>query len=116
MLIKLSAVYFDQAFESAFDIVDQAAFETRLTAQLSGTVSSNDPAWYALRNVVYAFGSRTSAYREAVPESWGDAQRQSWRYFENALSVYGELAHFRSNLFTVQAILAMVGFPSLNSD
>lgn len=111
-LIKPSSAYFEQAFESAFDIIDRAAFETRLKAQFSGTESSHDPAWYALRAVVYAFGCRNAAYRETVPESWGDAQRKSWRYFENALSVYTELVHFRSNISMVQALLAMVGFPS----
>ncbi|KAL5313078.1 hypothetical protein ACEPPN_019505 [Leptodophora sp. 'Broadleaf-Isolate-01'] len=109
-LIKPSSAYFEQAFESAFDIIDRAAFETRLKAQFSGTESSHDPAWYALRAVVYAFGCRNAAYRETVPESWGDAQRKSWRYFENALSVYTELVHFRSNISMVQALLAMAVF------
>lgn len=110
-LTKTSSAYFDQAFESVFDIVDRVSFETRLTAQLSGAISDDDPAWFALRNVVYAFGCRASIYREAVPESWGDAQRKSWQYFENALSVHTELVYFRSNISTVQALLAMVRSP-----
>ncbi|KAH0829252.1 putative fungal specific transcription protein [Fonsecaea pedrosoi] len=102
-----AAAYFDHAFESAFDIVDRASFEARLTAQILGSASGDDPAWYALRNVVYAFGCRASTYRETVPESWAEAQRKSWQYFENALSVHTELVYFRSNLSAVQALLAM---------
>lgn len=109
--MRTPSAYFDQAFESVFDIIDRVSFETRLTAQVSGAMSDDDPAWFALRNVVYAFGCRASIYREAVPESWADAQRKSWQYFENALSIHTELVYFRSNISAVQALLAMVGFP-----
>lgn len=106
--MKAPVAYFEQSFESIFDIIDRVSFETRLTAQVSGAASGDDPAWYALRNVVYAFGCRASTFNEAVPESWGEAQRKSWPYFENALSVHTELVYFRSSLSAVQALLVMV--------
>jgi hypothetical protein len=105
---RRNPAYFEQAFESAFDIIDCASFEARLTKQLEGAVPDDDPAWYALRNVVYAFGCRASTFKEGVSETWSEAQSKGWRFFENALAVHTELVYFRSNLSAVQALLAMV--------
>lgn len=93
-----------------FDIVDRDAFERRLNEQVDIASPRDDPAWYALRNVVYAFGCRASIFQETVPETWTEAQTKAWGYFENALSVHTELVYFRSNLASVQALLAMVSF------
>lgn len=68
----------------------------------------DDPAWYALRNVVYAFGCRASTFKEGVSDTWSEAQSKGWCFFENALAVHTELVYFRSNLSAVQALLAMV--------
>ncbi|KIV94020.1 hypothetical protein PV10_05183 [Exophiala mesophila] len=104
---RYAAAYFDQAFESVFDIIDRASFERRLSEHSDIGTLDNDPAWYALRNVVYAYGCRASVFKEAVPETWVDAQNTAWGYFENALSVHTELVYFKSNLSAVQALLAM---------
>ena len=100
--------YFEQTFESAFDIIDRASFESRLTTQLEGVVPDEDTAWYALRNVVYAFGCRASTFKEREPNTWPEAQSKAWRFFENAFAVHTELVYFRSNVSAVQALLIMV--------
>ena len=104
---ETSPAYFEQTFESAFDIIDRASFESRLKMRLEGVVSDDDAAWYALRNVVYAFGCRASTFKESVPETWPEAQSKAWRFFENALGVHTELVYFRSDVSAVQALLVM---------
>ena len=105
---EVTLAFFEQTFESAFDIIDRASFESRLTRQLEGVLSDEDTAWYALRNVVYAFGCRASTFKEREPNTWPVAQSKAWRFFENALAVHTELVYFRSNVSAVQALLVMV--------
>jgi hypothetical protein len=67
-----------------------------------------DPAWYAMRNTVYAWGCRLEWSREHGAASFAEAQSQAWRYFENALSVHTELIYSESGLLAVEALFAMV--------
>lgn len=65
----------------------------------------DEPAWYALRNIIYATGSRihlskTSTFRAA--------SQVSWEWFENALSVHTEILYFKTSLLGVQALTLMV--------
>ena len=80
-------------------------FESRLRAHLNGVNTDDEPVWYALRNIVYATGSRlhlskTATFREACQASWG--------WFENALSVHTEILYFRTSILGVQALTLMV--------
>lgn len=81
-------------------------FESQLRAYLSGSNTDQEPAWYALRNVVYATGSRilvskTGTFREACEVSWG--------WFENALSVHTEILYLKTSILGIQALALMVG-------
>lgn len=72
---------------------------------------SSDPGWYALRNAVYAIGSRLALSEDALPASYAAAQDTSWKYFENALSVHIELLYMPTDSMAVEALLLMVALP-----
>jgi hypothetical protein len=74
----------------------------------SDRMTSSDPGWYALRNTVYAIGSRLALISEPLPASYLAARDTSWGYFENALSVHTELLYVRSDSTAVEALLLMV--------
>jgi hypothetical protein len=68
----------------------------------------HDPAWYALRNVVYATGCRI--YRSQSPTAnFAEVEREARTYFSNALSVHSELLLTKPSLRSIRALLAMVG-------
>lgn len=102
--------YFDEATESTMGIVCRTSFEGRLRIhyqQGSMLLAESDPAWYALRNAIFATGCRSSLAKE--PSSgFLTAHRRSWKYFQNALSVYTELQFARTGLMAVQALAVMV--------
>lgn len=105
---KYTKAYFEEALYAALNTIHRTTFETRLRLSIEfGTVFDSDPAWYALRNVVYAFGSRIVIYKQSMLGNWAEAQKESWKYFENALSVHTELAYAASNVTAAQALLAM---------
>ena len=68
-------------------------------------VTNADPAWYALRNAVYASGCRIELSKYA---SIQEANQSAWGYFENALSVHTEILYFRASIVGVQALTLMV--------
>lgn len=91
-----------------FGIVDRPEFENHLRDRFRGDLTmGSDPAWYALRNCVYASGCRI--YRAKDPSvSFGEIQEEAWRYFQNALSVHGEVLLTCTDLLAVRSLLAMV--------
>lgn len=106
-----SQAFFDECAEAAIEIVDRSYFEARLRAQLKQgdpPTAEQDPAWYALRNIVYASGWR-QAFSKRSGFRYDDGL--GWKYFMNAYSVLSELLYCRSNLLAVQALNAMVSLP-----
>jgi hypothetical protein len=101
--------YFDYSFETIFSVVDRPTFEAHLTAhfQAGGTLD-DDPAWYALRNMVYALGCRIVLSRGKHRQSFAEAQACVLRYFENALSVQVDLMYTQTDISAVQSLLVMV--------
>lgn len=67
-----------------------------------------DWAWYALRNVIFAFGCRIRQYKKESRATWHEAQDKSWQYFENAMSVHTEILYSSSESCGVEALLMMV--------
>ncbi|RSL87757.1 hypothetical protein CEP52_015423 [Fusarium oligoseptatum] len=101
---KYVTAYFEGAREAAFGLVDRTSFETRLRAHLEGYSKNEDPAWYALRNAIYATGcrlelSKTGKFRHAF--------QTSWTYFSNCLSVHLELLYFQTSIMAIQALTIM---------
>lgn len=103
---RYTAAYFAEAPEAAFGVVNQLRFETMLRKHFQGGHSSEyDAAWYALRNIIFAYGcrillSKTNAFRKANDESEG--------WFFNALAVHTDLLYFRTSIMGVQALIIMV--------
>ena len=82
-LTQIFEAYFDEALEQAFWIVDRPWFEERLLAHWNGS-KSDDTTWFALRNVVWALGSRIALSKNS---GYRFAMRSSWAFFEKVLSV-----------------------------
>lgn len=101
--------FFNDTSGSAFKVLHQASFEARLAAHFrDGNPSDQDnPAWYALRNVVYATGCRSLRSKQ-LSTDFQATKRQSWQYFCNALSVHTDLIFHRTGLSSVQALTLMV--------
>lgn len=97
--------YFDECLESTYYTIDRSAFETRLRTHYDGLCHDYDPGWYALRNIVFACGCRSAAFRAGT---WTEAQAQAQGYFDNALSVEVDLLHGTPGLVATQALLIMV--------
>jgi hypothetical protein len=104
--------YFEDNPDAVFGIICRPSFEARLRAHFKqGAISTadHDPAWYALRNIVYATGCRSLLSKQ---HSGGFHATQSWQFFQNALTVHTELLYSRTGLMAVQALAAMVAPPS----
>lgn len=100
--------YFKSAPEAALGIVHRPWFESRLQAHFDGgcTEDEAESSWYALRNAIYACGSRIVLSKEST---YQDANRTAWEFFENAMSVHTEIVYYRTSLIGVQALTVMVG-------
>lgn len=97
--------YFDGASDAVFGIVNRSWFENRLQSHLSNPRAEEDPAWYALRNAIYASGCRLELSKRCT---FREAYQAGWSFFENALSVHTELLYFRTSLLAVEALTVMV--------
>lgn len=95
--------------------MSQQHFETRLRHHFAQRdVTDDDPAWYALRNTVYASGYRLSSSDMPYSNMFGEIHGQAWRYFEKAFSVHTELLYCDTGLTAVQALTSMVWMSRAN--
>ncbi|KAH6962536.1 fungal-specific transcription factor domain-containing protein [Ilyonectria sp. MPI-CAGE-AT-0026] len=102
--------YFQQA-DSVFRVINRPVFEARLRGTFNKDETSvDDPAWYALRNTVYAAGKRQLLNNNPAQLSFSHIQSQCWPYFENAMTVYSEILFSRVEILGVQALIAMAMF------
>lgn len=67
----------------------------------------DDPSYYALRNIIWATGSRIvhSKTANSFTETW----RIAWAWFENTLSVHTEIIFLGSFMTVVQVLILTVG-------
>lgn len=101
--------FFEECLEIPCVPVQREIFNSYLRAFFKNHQrQSENPAWYALRHVIYAFGARIVHYSKPSENAWIEAQRISWRYFENALSVHTQLIYCCSQLQAVESLLLMV--------
>ncbi|KAJ9494771.1 hypothetical protein H2202_009672 [Exophiala xenobiotica] len=105
--LRFTHAYFEEAPDAALGIVRRSCFEARLRSFWASSEAEDDPCWYALRNVVFASGCRLVRSGE---KGYTEAHRESWSYFDNALSVHAELLYFRSSVMGVQALTLMAYF------
>ncbi|KAM5380833.1 hypothetical protein ACJZ2D_003357 [Fusarium nematophilum] len=101
---KYTRAYFKHAPETAFELVNRAWFESRLESHLSGPTNNDDPAWFALRNAIYASGARIEL---AKLGKFSEALQTAWYFFLNCLSVQAELLYFQTSLTAIQALIVM---------
>ncbi|KAH6700646.1 fungal-specific transcription factor domain-containing protein [Leptodontidium sp. MPI-SDFR-AT-0119] len=118
---KYAQIFFEECFEGTMNVIHRSNFEARLNAHLDSgdNDTETDPAWYALRNTVYAFGARTTTNRDSQTNGWAEAQLHGWKYFQNAFSVHSDLVYSWSSVPAVQAVFCMaiyvegIGAPKL---
>lgn len=67
----------------------------------------DDYEFYALRNAIYALGSRALLANDPLM-GFVQAQNEAARFFGNAMSVFSELVFGFSGLAAVQALALMV--------
>lgn len=98
--------YFSEAPEAAFGILNRTRFESAIRKHYEGSQTmDNDPAWYALRNIVFAYGSRILLSRTLTFE---EANKESQGWFLNALAVHTDILYFRTSIVGVLALIVMV--------
>ncbi|GKZ38319.1 hypothetical protein AbraIFM66950_010449 [Aspergillus brasiliensis] len=112
--------YFENSFDTMFGVISRPDFEARLRYHLKRNGRpDDDPAWYALRNTVYAFGCRVELSKASCATTLVEVEERAWQFFQKALSVHTELLYLPTGLMAVQALTAMsyfaegIGSPSL---
>uniref|UniRef100_A0A8H7K6F2 Zn(2)-C6 fungal-type domain-containing protein n=1 Tax=Bionectria ochroleuca TaxID=29856 RepID=A0A8H7K6F2_BIOOC len=106
--MEWSKAYFDSCLDSIFGIIHRDDFEKRLQDHFQTNPNScSDASWYALRNTIYASGCRVSLCADSGPEPFSRSRAQSWKYFENALSVHTELLYVSTDITSIQALILM---------
>jgi hypothetical protein len=65
----------------------------------------NDAAWWASINIILALAYEYRTSDNMKPER---NREKAWLYFKNAMSVFPELALRRTDLLSLQALLALV--------
>ncbi|KAH8691680.1 fungal-specific transcription factor domain-containing protein [Talaromyces proteolyticus] len=101
---QYTKAFFEEAPAQAFGIVDRVWFESRLRAHFNNSMP-DDKSYYALRNIVWASGSRIVLSKTVT--SFVETWQASWAWFENALSVHTEIIFFRSSMIAVQVLILM---------
>ena len=109
---EFTRLYFDEDPDARFGVIPRSNFENMLQAHYSrddSVEALNDLGWYALRNLIFAAGSRLLLVkRSAKCSKESFLSSQSWRYFLNALSIHTDMMFCRTNLMAIQALTAMV--------
>jgi len=81
--------------------------EAHVEAHYRDQDSDDDPALFALRNVVFATGYRSLLAKDPT-ESFSTAQTKAGCYFRSAFSVFTRLLLPSSSLTAVRALTLMV--------
>ena len=97
--------FFEESYNAAFGIVHRTWFEARLKEHFNHLKPETDPSWYALRNIIYAYGCSIESCKN---NSYSAAQRLSGQWFENALSVHSDLLFRQTSVVSVHALTLMV--------
>ncbi|KAL2061084.1 hypothetical protein VTL71DRAFT_9136 [Oculimacula yallundae] len=109
--MKWTQAFFEESVEHAWGLVQRRAFETRLEQHYKQPYPrkyDQNVSWYALRNTVFAIGSRIVLCPARLVPNLMDAQKQSWPYFENALSVQVDLMYMPSGIINIEILLLMM--------
>ncbi|KIW24253.1 uncharacterized protein PV07_09981 [Cladophialophora immunda] len=102
--------FFECRADSYFEIVKQDDFEERLHRHFDPQAAPDlDPSWHALRNTIYALGSRLFLADKGYDPKV--IHNHAWYYFEKALSAYSQiLFSSQKDLVGIQALTLMSFF------
>ncbi|KAJ3545769.1 hypothetical protein NM208_g2356 [Fusarium decemcellulare] len=115
--------YFEDTSDVVLGVVSRSWFQDKLRLHFNsspGSGTTDEPAWYALRNTIYAYGARQLLAKQSKPQAFRDAIQLGNRYFQNALSVHSDLLFLSTSRVAVQALAVMthytegVSWPSLH--
>lgn len=107
--------YFGSLHDSPFCVIDRADTEEYFVRHYDRESQIGEPpALYAIRNLVLALGAR-ALFSKSL--DYAEVAARSFPFFENALSVFAQIALFRKDIQSAQALIMMVGIilPSLSS-
>lgn len=99
--------FFQNCWEADLGLIDRKEFETQLKSHYRKQKSKSDPAWIALRNIVFAGGCRSLLARDSTV-SFAAAQAKAGHYFTRAVSVLTSLLVPPPKLMSVRALSLMV--------
>lgn len=106
-------VFFDELPEATFGVILRRPFEARFSAYCRDTRSQSlkdlNSEWYALRNIIWAYGSRAARGRSQDASTFVEASQEGTKYLENALSRLPDLLCCRCSLTAIEALILMVG-------
>lgn len=113
---RYSNLFFDHCPEASFGVIRREDFERRLRYHYDKTPpapADDDDGfeWYALLNVVLAFGARIQNGTAGSSLTFLDCTEAGARYFGNALSKLPDMLYLKIGLVAVQAIVLMVRCP-----
>ncbi|ROT39244.1 hypothetical protein SODALDRAFT_332682 [Sodiomyces alkalinus F11] len=103
--VSLLKDYFGN-FNCMFPLFHQPTFMHLVERQYSGEPYETT-GWWASLNCCLAFGHRLRVMSDLVPQ---EEDEKAWGYLKNAMACFPELAMRSTDLFSVQALLAMALF------
>ncbi|KAH7134298.1 fungal-specific transcription factor domain-containing protein [Dactylonectria macrodidyma] len=104
---KYVEAYFSTV-QTTFPVLDREQFELQL-ATFGADQNRGPSSWRALFSAVLASGCRAALSLETA-EAFQESGRESWEYFQNALSYESEIIHNATDLMAVQAYAVMTVF------
>ncbi|KAL2075174.1 hypothetical protein VTL71DRAFT_116 [Oculimacula yallundae] len=90
-----------QGFNEAFPLFEEAFFIDKLN---DPETSIQDPAFWAALNVILAMANR---FRIAISTADELDESETWKYFQNALSVVNQIMLLPPSLLSIKALLGM---------
>ncbi|KAH8885888.1 hypothetical protein GQ53DRAFT_659057, partial [Thozetella sp. PMI_491] len=94
--------------QTIFPILDRVEFESQLET-LGISQDCKRHSWKALLNAVLASGCR-AALSDETASAFQKSGRESWGFFQNALSYESKIIHGATDLMAVQAVAVMTVF------
>lgn len=99
--------FYESCWETNLGIMDRTDLEPLLQAHFENRISRKEPAWFALRNVIFAAGYRSLLATDPnMP--FAVMQAKAGYYFNNALSMFTRLILPPSSLMAIRALMLMV--------
>lgn len=103
-IIETYVDFYFTAVQTLFPVLDRQSFQLQLVEY--GTNPASPSSWKALFAAVLASGCRAALSQETA-EAFKHSSRESWGYFQTALSYESDIIHNATDLMAVQAFAVM---------